>query len=76
MTIMVLNVAMLVKMLLVLDSMKAAADLVAQNLVTAQTAVDSVATDLADSHRRADETVGPHGAAADAASQTAPQPLD
>jgi hypothetical protein len=31
---------------------------------------ETVAQDLEDSHRRADETIGPHGAAADAASQS------
>lgn len=53
-----------------------AARVVAANLVLAQTAVDGVASDLADSHERADATEGPHGAAADAASQSAPVVTD
>lgn len=44
---------------------------VAANLVTAQTAVDGVAADLAESHRRADDVPhdDPPGSAADAASK-------
>lgn len=42
---------------------------VAEQLATAQKAVDGVADDLKEAHRRADEVDGPHGAAADAAAQ-------
>lgn len=70
------TLAVLIKMLLLLDAMRIADEVVATNLAAAQTAVEGVASDLVDSHRRADETIGPHGAAADAASQTAPPPLN
>jgi hypothetical protein len=46
---------------------------VAANLVIAQTAVDDVAKDLAESHRRADEVAGQPGEAADAAAQRTSQ---
>lgn len=72
--VLLVNAMVMVKMLLILDSMKLAAELVARNLAVAQVAVEGVASDLDAAHRRADETIGPHGAAADAASQTAPPP--
>lgn len=51
-----------------------AARVVAADLVVAQSAVDGVASDLADGHTRADETTGPPGAAADAAMQSGSSP--
>ncbi|MCA1569288.1 MAG: hypothetical protein LC798_02990 [Chloroflexi bacterium] len=42
---------------------------VAADLAVAQSAVEGVASDLSESHDRADAADGPHGAAADAASQ-------
>lgn len=72
--VLLVNAMVMVKMLLILDSMKLAAELVARNLAVAQTAVEGVATDLDAAHRRANDAIGPSGAAADAASQTAPPP--
>lgn len=68
--VLVAAVAVLVRVLVVLDRIEAAARLVAVDLAVAQTAVDGVASDLADSHDRADEVDGPDGAAADAASRS------
>lgn len=47
---------------------------IADNLTSAQAAVDGVAVDLADSHRRANAAEGDPGTAADAASQTPEDP--
>lgn len=44
---------------------------VATDLVAAQGTVDDVAADLAAAHERADAVEGPHGAASDAAAQSA-----
>lgn len=49
-----------------IDRIEAAQEQVAADLVVAQSAVDGVATDLEDAHRRADATDGPAGEAADA----------
>lgn len=66
----------LAKMTVILELLDAKSDVgaldrefVAEKLRIAQEAVDAVAADLSEAHRRADETAGPHGAAADAAAQ-------
>lgn len=68
--VLIVSVAVMVRVLLALDAIKAAAEVVAANLATAQRAVDGVAVDLADSHVRADTAEGPHGAAGDAAARS------
>lgn len=67
---------LLAKMAVILELLDTKADVltldredVAEKLRVAQEAVDAVAADLSEAHRRADEVEGPHGAAADAAAQ-------
>lgn len=62
----------------VVDGIAEQQALVARNLRTAQEAVDNVAADLAESHKRADEVHAsePAGTAADAAQQTPVQTKD
>lgn len=72
--VLVATAGLMVKMLLVLDEMKAAAELVAANLIRAQTAVDAVASDLDAAHRRADAVEeGQPGEAADVAARSQPE---
>lgn len=64
------NIAVMTRMLLVLDAMQDEARQVALNLAKAQQAVDHVAADLAQSHDRADASKGPPGDAGDAAARS------
>ncbi len=64
-----LVIVTLMRVMLVLDRIEAAARLVASNLVVAQTAVDGVAKDLHESHGRANASMGVPGEAADEAAR-------
>lgn len=69
---MILNAVVLVRMMLTLDRLVAAAKLNADTQVEIQAAARVVAEDLAAQHRRADAVEGVPGEAADVAARSEP----